>query len=129
VPRWFSARFASICAALLLFGGLAACGGAGPAPVVAPRSPYAGAPTPTITSHPLAPVTPSSDAVKVAVLLPLSGPNADLGKAMLEAAQLALFTTGSDRMTLMPRDTTGTADGAAKAAKSAIDDGARLIIR
>jgi branched-chain amino acid transport system substrate-binding protein len=128
VPRWFSARFASIYAALLLCGGLTACGGVGPAPVVAPKSPYAGAPTPTITSHPLAPVTPSSDAIKVAVLLPLSGPNADLGKAMLEAAQLALFTTGSDRMTLMPRDTTGTADGAAKAAKSAIADGARLII-
>ena len=66
--------------------------------------------------------------VKVAVLLPLSGPNAELGKAMLEAAQLALFTTGNDRLTLVPRDTSGTADGAAGAARSAIADGAKLIL-
>jgi ABC-type branched-subunit amino acid transport system substrate-binding protein len=71
---------------------------------------------------------PGGQGVKVALLLPLSGPNAELGKAMLEAAQLALFTTGSDRMTLVPRDTTGTADGAANAAKSVIADGARLIL-
>jgi branched-chain amino acid transport system substrate-binding protein len=64
----------------------------------------------------------------VALLLPLSGANAELGKAMLEAAQLALFTIGSDRLTLVPRDTTGTADGAASAAKSVIADGAKLIL-
>jgi ABC-type branched-subunit amino acid transport system substrate-binding protein len=62
------------------------------------------------------------------LLLPLSGPNAELGKAMLEAAQLALFTTGNDRLALVPRDTTGTADGAATAAKSVIAEGARLIL-
>ena len=55
-------------------------------------------------------------------------PNADLGKAMLEAAQLALFTTSSERLTLIPRDTAGTAEGAASAAKSAIADGAQLIL-
>lgn len=65
---------------------------------------------------------------KVAVLLPLSGPNAELGKAMLDAAQLALFTMGSDGLTLVPRDTGGTAGGAAKAAQSAIADGAQLIL-
>jgi ABC-type branched-subunit amino acid transport system substrate-binding protein len=72
--------------------------------------------------------TAANGAVKVALLLPLSGPNADLGKAMLEAAQLALFTTGSDKLALIPRDTTGTADGAASAARSVIADGARLIL-
>src|SRR5205085_11925539 len=66
--------------------------------------------------------------VKVAVLLPLSGANAELGKAMLEAAQLALFTTGNDRLTLVPRDTTGTPDGAAGAARAALADGAQLIL-
>ncbi|HVH81439.1 MAG TPA: ABC transporter substrate-binding protein, partial [Stellaceae bacterium] len=66
--------------------------------------------------------------VKIALLLPLSGPNAELGKAMLEAAQLALFTTGSDKLTLIPRDTNGTADGAANAAKAVIADGAKLIL-
>ena len=64
----------------------------------------------------------------MALLVPLSGANAELGKAMLEAAQLALFTTGSDRLTLVPRDTAGTAAGAATAARSAVADGAKLIL-
>jgi ABC-type branched-subunit amino acid transport system substrate-binding protein len=64
----------------------------------------------------------------VAVLLPLSGANAELGKAMLEAAQLALFTTGNDRLTLVPRDTGGTPESAANAARSALAEGAQLIL-
>jgi branched-chain amino acid transport system substrate-binding protein len=94
-----------------------------------PQPPYAGPhPVPTIpvTATPVS--APGGEAVKVAVLLPLTGSNADLGKAMLEAAQLALFTTGSDKLTLMPRDTTGTTDGAANAARAAIADGAKLIV-
>ncbi|MGH7100351.1 MAG: penicillin-binding protein activator, partial [Stellaceae bacterium] len=66
-------------------------------------------------------------AAKVALLVPLSGPNAALGKAILDAAQLALFETGRGMM-LIPRDTAGTAAGAAKAARSAIGDGAQLIL-
>jgi branched-chain amino acid transport system substrate-binding protein len=62
------------------------------------------------------------------VLLPLSGANADLGRAMLEAAQLALFTTGGDKLTLVPRDTMGTTEGAANAARAVIADGAKLIL-
>jgi branched-chain amino acid transport system substrate-binding protein len=109
-------------------GALAACAAPiGPAPVGRPQSPYAG-PNPSTTVTPPASPVAANGAVKVALLLPLSGPNADLGKAMLEAAQLALFTTGSDKLTLIPRDTTGTADGAASAAKSVIADGARLIL-
>jgi len=92
-----------------------------------PQSPYSGAPPPATAPHPSA-AAPDTGAIKVAVLLPLSGPNADLGKAMLEAAQLALFATGGERLTLVPRDTTGTAQGAADAAKAAIAEGARLII-
>ncbi|HWB48274.1 MAG TPA: penicillin-binding protein activator [Stellaceae bacterium] len=87
-------------------------------PQAAPIAPVSATPVPA----------PGGQGIKVALLLPLSGPNAELGKAMLEAAQLALFTTGGDKLTLVPRDTTGTADGAAKAAKSAIDDGAKLIL-
>jgi branched-chain amino acid transport system substrate-binding protein len=71
---------------------------------------------------------PASGPVKVALLVPLSGANAELGKAMLEAAQLALFTTASEWLTLVPRDTAGTAQGAANAARSAISDGAKLIL-
>ncbi len=71
---------------------------------------------------------PTGTPVKVALLLPLSGANAELGQAMLEAAQLALFTTEAERLTLVPRDTAGTADGATQAARSAIADGAQLIL-
>jgi branched-chain amino acid transport system substrate-binding protein len=127
LPRRYFARFAARLAACLLVGLLAACGGpGGPAPVVKPPSPYAG-PKPTATAAQPSPPS-GNEAVKVAVLLPLTGPNADLGKAMLEAAQLALFTTGSDRLTLVPRDTTGTPDGAANAARAVIADGAKLIL-
>jgi branched-chain amino acid transport system substrate-binding protein len=64
----------------------------------------------------------------VALLVPLSGANAELGQAMLDAAQLALFEASDDRLTLVPRDTGGNAEGAAKAARAAIADGARLIL-
>jgi ABC-type branched-subunit amino acid transport system substrate-binding protein len=73
------------------------------------------------------PAPPGAGPLKVALLVPLSGPNGELGKAMLEAAQLALFTTGSERLTLVPRDTAGTT-GAAGAARSAIAEGAQLIL-
>src|SRR5438067_5346238 len=87
-------------------------------PVTGPGGPPPGGPPPPGAGGP----------VKVAVLLPLSGANAELGKAMLEAAQLALFTTGNDRLTLVPRDTGGTPESAASAARSALADGAQLIL-
>jgi ABC-type branched-subunit amino acid transport system substrate-binding protein len=64
----------------------------------------------------------------VALLVPLSGANAELGQALLDAAQLALFESGGDRMILVPRDTGGNAAGAAGAARAVIGDGARLIL-
>jgi len=64
----------------------------------------------------------------VGLLLPLSGPNASLGQGMLDAAQVALFDIQGNRIALVPRDTHGTADGAAAAAQDALDQGARLLI-
>ena len=77
-----------------------------------------------------APATPVAEAgpAKVALLVPLSGANAALGQAILDAAQLALFEAPDDRLTLVPRDTGGNAEGAAKAARAVIADGARLIL-
>lgn len=66
--------------------------------------------------------------VNVALLLPLSGSNAALGHSMLQAAQLALFELNQNNFNLMPRDTNGTALGAASAAQSAIQDGAQIIL-
>lgn len=66
--------------------------------------------------------------VKIALLLPLSGRNAEVGESILNAAQLALFDVGADTFELMPRDTQGTAAGAASAAQSALAEGAQLIL-
>ena len=126
--RWRVSRSASTFIALALLAALSGCGGRMvPAPASGPQSPVGAAPLPAPAPPPQgAPV--AAGPAKVALLAPLSGPNAELGKAMLEAAQLALFTTGSGQLTLIPRDTAGTADGAAAAARSAITDGAQLII-
>ncbi len=67
-------------------------------------------------------------AVKVAILLPLSGAQSSVGQSMLQAAQLSLFDMGYTNFNLIPRDTKGTADGASAAAHSAIKDGAQLIL-
>lgn len=66
--------------------------------------------------------------VRLGLLLPLSGPSAQLGEALLEAAQLALFDMREQRIVLLPRDTKGTPEGAAGAAQAAIDDGAEVLL-
>ena len=43
--------------------------------------------------------------IKVGLLLPLSGPAGDLGQDMLDAAEMALFDVGENRLVLLPRDT------------------------
>lgn len=99
-----------------------------PAPLAGPQPPY-GAPAAPAPVPPLPPahVAPAGPA-KIALLVPLSGPNASLGNAMLDAAQMALFETGSGQLTLVPRDTKGTPAGAAEAARSALADGVALIL-
>jgi len=99
-----------------------------PAPIANPQSPYYGrAPQPpNSASAPSPPVAAGPQ--KVALLLPLSGANAELGQAILDAAQLALFETGGDRLTLLPRDTGGNAAGAATAARAVIGEGVQLIL-
>ena len=66
--------------------------------------------------------------VSVALLLPLSGPSAELGAALFDAAQMALFDVGNEDFVLLPRDTQGTPEGAARAAGTALADGARLVL-
>ena len=63
---------------------------------------------------------------RIAILLPLTGPRADVGQSMLRAAQLALGATATPLMEAC--DTGGTAQGAAAAADAAIARGARLIL-
>lgn len=72
--------------------------------------------------------TARTDAVRVALLVPLTGPASKLGEAMLNAAQMALFQFGDDRFELLPHDTGASPDGALSAAQLAIGDGAQLIL-
>ncbi len=65
---------------------------------------------------------------RVALLLPLSGRNTDVGVTLLNAAQLALFETAEDDLDLLVLDTRGTPDGAAEAARAAVDGEAGLIL-
>ena len=109
----------------------------GPEPVPAPppASPVPPLP-PTVAQAPaerppaVAPAPPpdAGGAVRVALLLPLSGGERALGQALLDAALIALFEVGGDRLALLPRDTGGTPDGARAAAEAALREGARLIL-
>lgn len=62
---------------------------------------------------------------RVAVLVPLSGANAALGQSILNAANLALFDTGGQRIRITAYDT---ASGAASAANEALADGNGLFL-
>jgi branched-chain amino acid transport system substrate-binding protein len=68
--------------------------------------------------------------VKVALLLPItsSGSTPAVAKALKQAAELALFDFDNPNVSLVPKDTKGTPDGARLAAESAIKEGAELII-
>lgn len=101
-----------------------------PAPLSAPQPPYYGfgrSPPPVAQAGPQASLA-AAGPQKVALLVPLSGANAELGQAILDAAQLALFETNSDRLTLVPRDTGGNAAGAASAARAVVGEGVHLIL-
>ncbi|UFN48145.1 penicillin-binding protein activator [Roseomonas sp. OT10] len=65
---------------------------------------------------------------RVALLLPLTGSQAPLGRSMLNAATLALFEQSGPAVEFLPRDTGGSPAGAAEAARSAIAEGARVIV-
>ncbi|MBB4286900.1 penicillin-binding protein activator [Roseospira goensis] len=66
--------------------------------------------------------------VRVGLLVPLSGPAAGAGEALLNAAQMAAFDMGNDRLVLQPYDTGGTPAGAAQAAERALRQGARILL-
>ncbi len=99
---------------------LAACASSAP-----PRRPALG------IAPPVTPVPPQRTATvphgsRVALLAPLTGPNAERGLALVNAAQLALTEPGSPALDV--RDTAGTPQGAAAAATAALAGGAGLII-
>jgi len=62
---------------------------------------------------------------RVALLVPLSGPNAGVGQSLANATQMALLDTKNERVRITSYDTNG---GAAAAAQKALADGNRLIL-
>ncbi len=67
-------------------------------------------------------------AVKVALLLPLTGQHASLGRAMKEAAEQSLFENADESLELTIKDTAGTAEGAKAALKSLERDSVKAIL-
>lgn len=112
-----------------------------PSPVVAPPpvSPVTG-PAPEPVTLPVDLTQPTytpahmrgrGDLIRVGVLLPFSASQAAAraeATQILHAAELALFERGSDTLLLLPKDTSGTREGARAAAEAVIADGADLII-
>ena len=81
------------------------------------------------------PVPAVAKTVRVGLLLPLTGRHADIGKAMQDAATVALFdryarlsATASTRVELIPRDTGDTPQQASAALDAVLEQGAELVI-
>ncbi|WP_428670687.1 penicillin-binding protein activator [Reyranella sp.] len=81
-----------------------------------PTQPQAGSPT------------TASGKARIAMLLPLTGRAAPIGQAMQQAAEMALFDSGSKDLALAAYDSGDTGDSAVEAYKRAQTDGAALIL-
>lgn len=113
---------------------LAACSVAERRPAVQPAPTGVGmaapgpatGPATSVTDRLGRPVDPGT--VRVALLLPLTGNGSDVGEAMRRAAEMAVFDIGAENFELLPRDTRGTPEGAATAARTALEEGAGLVL-
>ena len=84
--------------------------------------------SPYMQQRPQQPMQPAIKPVKVALLVPLSGPHKDLGQAFLQSSQMAMFDMNFPAFEIMPRDTAGDPKTAQQAAEDAIRNGAELIL-
>lgn len=83
-------------------------------------------PKETPTPRPVDPGIPTdTNRHRVALLVPLSGPNAAVGRSLQNATQLAILDTRSESVRITSYDT---ATGAAAAAQRAVADGNKLIL-
>jgi ABC-type branched-subunit amino acid transport system substrate-binding protein len=92
----------------------------GPAPAPVPT------PEPVETPRPVGPELPDdANRHRIALLVPLSGPNGAVGQSIANAANLAVLDTGGKRVRITFYDT---AAGAAGAATRAVAEGNKLIL-
>ncbi len=66
--------------------------------------------------------------LKIALLVPLSGPHARLGVQLRDAGILALFDHDEESIVILPKDTKGTTGGAIEAAESAVSEGVQIVL-
>jgi ABC-type branched-subunit amino acid transport system substrate-binding protein len=104
---------------------LAACNVSGGGKLARVEPPVAPAPEAAPSNGP----TIGTGSVRVALLLPLTGPgqSAAAAQSMRNAAELAMTELHPD-FTILVKDDRGTADGAREAAQQAVTDGAELIM-
>jgi branched-chain amino acid transport system substrate-binding protein len=76
------------------------------------------------------PLPPAGGGAKVALLLPLTakGDQGQIALSMKQAAEMALVDSGGAGLTLISKDTAGTAAGAAAATQAALAEGAEVIL-
>ena len=96
-----------------------------PVPVIAAPEPQP-APPPDMPDP--RPRSAAESGVAIGILLPLSGSDGELGKAMLNGAMMAVFDHAAPGFTFKPYDTRGTPEGAAAAAAAALGEDARLLL-
>lgn len=110
-------KLVAIGAAMLLAGcKIIPGGGAGP------ETP---APMPTPTPTPSTSLPTDEARHRVALLVPMSGPNGAVGQSIANATTMALLDTNSDNLRITTYDTVG---GARAAAQRAVADGNKLIL-
>jgi ABC-type branched-subunit amino acid transport system substrate-binding protein len=84
------------------------------------------APTPTPTPAPIATGLPTDTARhRVALLVPMSGPNGAVGQSIANATTMALLDTSAENLRITTYDTVG---GARAAAQRAVAEGNQLIL-
>lgn len=90
---------------------------------VIPKVPVAPTPAPT---RPTGDVLPTdTQRHRIALLVPMSGPNAAVGQAIANAATMALLDTNAQNLRVTTYDTS---TGSAEAAAKAVSDGNKLIL-
>lgn len=116
-PAWSFVRLGAAALALLLAGCQAMVPKTAPPPPVAPPP----------TAQPTRPggLPEDQERHRVALLVPMTGPNAAVGQSIANAANLAVLDTGGKRIRVTTYDT---GPGAAGAASRAIADGNRLFL-
>ena len=115
-PRRSFLKLAGLACALFLAG----CGGMIPKG----HGPGTQAPPPT-PSRPIGPLPEDKERQRVALLVPLTGPNAAVGQSIANAANLAILDTGGRKVRVTTYDTGA---GAAAAAQRAVAEGNRLFL-